>query len=81
MDFALSLTIRGMIMTVASQLKQTIASLQGAAASISTYAEHHPDEEVKELFRSCQREIESILQELNQRLGQIEYEEPQFKGY
>lgn len=68
-------------MTVASQLKQTIASLEGAAASIAAYAQHHPDEKVKELFLSCQSEIEAILQELNRRLGQIEFEEPQYRGF
>jgi hypothetical protein len=81
MDFALSPKKRGIGMTVASQLKQTITSLQGAASSMANYALHHPDRQVKELFQDCQHEVELILQELNHRLQEIEFEEPQFRGF
>lgn len=68
-------------MTVASQVKQTYAALKGARATIELYGLHHPDRRVKELFISCHEEIENIAKQLEKRVGQIEREEPQFKGF
>ncbi|MDQ0337591.1 hypothetical protein J2S00_000361 [Caldalkalibacillus uzonensis] len=68
-------------MTVASKLKQTIASLKGAAATMETYAAHHPDQQVKETFKTCRQQAEQIIAELDQRLQEMEFEEPQYKGF
>lgn len=68
-------------MTVASQLKQTIAALKGVTSNIEIYALHHPDPQVKALFQGCHQDLSAILSDLNQRLKQVEFEEPQFKGF
>lgn len=68
-------------MTVASQVKQTHASLKGACATIALYSQHHPDPKIKELFLSCHEELDRITQQVGKRVGQIEREEPQFKGF
>jgi hypothetical protein len=70
----------GIQMTVASQIKQTLASLKGAEATIKTYAIHHPDQVTKGEFLSCEQKMKSIISDLEKRIQQIEYEEPQFKG-
>lgn len=68
-------------MTVASKIKQTLASIRGAQALIKQYAAYHPDENVKEDFLQSGNQIEQIIQDLEQRVKEIEFEEPQFKGY
>jgi hypothetical protein len=68
-------------MTVASQIKQTLASLKGAESTIKTYAAHHPDPVSKEEFKTCEQKIKIIIGDIERRIQQIEYEEPQFKGY
>ncbi|GAB6087727.1 DUF1657 domain-containing protein [Alkaliphilus crotonatoxidans] len=68
-------------MTVASQVKQTYASLKGACATIKMYGEYHPDPEIKALFSDCHEKLERITRQVEKRVGQIEREEPQFKGF
>jgi hypothetical protein len=68
-------------MTVASQIKQTLASLKGAEATIKTYAAHHPDPDTKKEFKTCEQKIKTMIGNLEYRIQQIEFEEPQFKGY
>lgn len=68
-------------MTVASQLKQTLAALKGAEATISTFAIHHPDEETQQNFSQAQIRLNNVIQDLEKRIQQVEFEEPQFKGY
>lgn len=68
-------------MTVASQIKQTLAALKGAQATLQTYAEHHPDQNIKAEFQSCENRLENMIQGLETRIQQIEFEEPQYKGY
>jgi hypothetical protein len=68
-------------MTVATQIKQTLASLKGASSTIETYAIHHPDTQTKEEFFQSKQQMDKIIEELELRIQQIEFEEPQFKGY
>ncbi|KAB3531492.1 hypothetical protein [Alkaliphilus serpentinus] len=68
-------------MTVASQIKQTHAMLQGVEATISTYANHHPDKITRELMLECREKISSTIQELSTRIKEIENEEGQYKGF
>lgn len=68
-------------MTVASQIKQTLAALKGAEALIDQYANYHPDPNAKNDFMTCKNQLEEIVQDLEQRVREIEFEEPQFKGF
>jgi len=71
----------GRYMTVASQIKQTLAALKGAQSTIQTYAKHHPNQETKVEFKQCDQKLNEIILDLEKRIQQIEFEEPQFKGY
>lgn len=68
-------------MTVASKLKQTLATLKGAEALIGQYASYHPDPQVKSDFHQCKNQLQEIVQGLETRVKEIEFEEPQFKGF
>lgn len=67
-------------MTVASQLKQTIASLKGSEATLRIYEAQTNDEETKTVFNETLKEAEDITRDLELRLQVIENQEPQYKG-
>jgi len=68
-------------MTVASNVKQTLAGLKGARATLATMAaiEKHPDNKAL-LDRHVER-IAEVVAALEQRVGALEYEEPQYRGF
>lgn len=67
-------------MTVGTQLKQTLATLKGADSTLSQYSALYPDPQAKQDFNQAQSAIQHIIDDLDQRIKIIEFEEPQFKG-
>lgn len=67
-------------MTTASKLKQTLAGLKSARATLKEYAEKARHDEAKAAFQDAQEVIGGIVQGLEERISHIEFEEPQFKG-
>ncbi|UNC93305.1 DUF1657 domain-containing protein [Candidatus Contubernalis alkaliaceticus] len=67
-------------MTVASQLKQTLASLKSAQGTIRTYALQSQEEELRNIFQESLETTGEIINSLEDRLKKIEFEEPQYKG-
>jgi hypothetical protein len=70
-----------MTMTVASQVKQTLASLKSAQASLETFALNTQNEQAKQLFTQSAQTTQSIIEQLEARVQQLEQEEPQYKGF
>lgn len=68
-------------MTVAAQVKQTLASLKGAQASLETFALGTQNQQAKQLFTQSAQSTQSIIDQLESRVQQIEQEEPQYKGF
>lgn len=71
--------IGGHIMTVATQVKQTIAGLKSAQASLETFALQTENQQAKQMFKDMAQQTQSIVDTLSPRLQQIEQEEPQYK--
>lgn len=67
-------------MTVASQVKQTIASLKGAQGTLRVYSTQTRDEESRSVFTEALEETHLIIKDLENRLKTLEFEEPQYKG-
>ncbi len=67
-------------MTTASKLKQTLAGLKGAQATLKEYAEKSRHDEARAAFHDAQAVVGGIVEGLEERVSQIELEEPQFKG-
>jgi thiamine phosphate synthase YjbQ (UPF0047 family) len=67
-------------MTVASQVKQTLASLKGARGTLRVYSTQTRDEETRSVFIDAIEETHSIIEDLENRLKTLEFEEPQYKG-
>jgi len=67
-------------MTIASDVKNCIASLNGAKNNFSRLALLSRDDEAKRIFHECMMETDEIIQELQNRVYTLEREEPQYKG-
>ncbi|MCL6639183.1 MAG: DUF1657 domain-containing protein [Firmicutes bacterium] len=68
-------------MTVASQVKQTLAGLKSAQASLEQFALQTQNQQAKQLYTTAARQAKSIVDMLEPRISQIEQEEPQYKGF
>ncbi|MGO4888263.1 DUF1657 domain-containing protein [Anaerobacillus sp. MEB173] len=66
-------------MTVASQVKQTLAGLKSAQASLEGFALQTENQQAKQLFQNAAQQTQTIVDSLSPRLQQIEQEEPQYK--
>ncbi len=67
-------------MTVASNVKQCMVSLKSAKETLSNLALKSSDEQTKRTFHESMIEVEEIISDLQRRIGQLEFEEPQYKG-
>ena len=67
-------------MTAISKVKQTLATLKGAEATLEMYSLQERDKESKTIYSEASKEIGKIKLELEKRVGVMEFEEPQYKG-
>ena len=67
-------------MTVASQVKQTLANLRSAQATLRIYATQSQPAEARQVFAEAVGRVGEILGELEERSKLLEFEEPQYKG-
>lgn len=67
-------------MTVASNVKQTLASLKGIESTLKIYSVQSRKEEEKAIYKKELQTVESVIKDLEDRLKVLEFEEPQYKG-
>ncbi|MRG86311.1 DUF1657 domain-containing protein [Salinibacillus xinjiangensis] len=68
-------------MTVSAQVKQTVAGLKSAQASLEQFALQTQDKQAKQLYDNAAQQTKSLVQSLEPRVTQIEQEEPEYKGF
>lgn len=68
-------------MTVSSSVKQTLAGLKSAQASLETFALSTQNKQAKQMFTQSAQQTQSIIDQLETRVQQLEQEEPQYKGF
>lgn len=68
-------------MTVASQVKQTLASLKSSQANLENFALQTQNQQAKQLYTTAAQQTKAIVDSLEPRILQIEKEEPQYKGF
>lgn len=66
-------------MTVGTQVQQTVAGLKSAQASFEGFALQTENKQAKQLYQNAAQQTQSIIDNLEPRLQQIEQEEPQYK--
>ncbi len=67
-------------MTVASQVKQTLASIKGAQGTLRLYAAQTQDDETRSVYNNALETTQEIVNDLEKRLRVLEHQEPQYKG-
>lgn len=68
-------------MTVSSQVKQTLAGLKSAQASLEQFALQTQNQQAKQIYTNAATQTQTIVNTLEQRVQQLEQEEPQYKGF
>lgn len=68
-------------MTVGTQVKQTLASLKGVQATLEAFSSIEENQEAKDILYRNARRINGVIRDLEKRVGVLEYEEPQYKGF
>ena len=66
-------------MTVGEKMHQTLASLEGAAANLKTFALETQDKNAQQMFNDLSDQTENIFNSLKGRVNYIEQQEPQYK--
>ncbi|GGM39022.1 hypothetical protein GCM10011351_26470 [Paraliobacillus quinghaiensis] len=68
-------------MTVASDVKQCLSSVKSAESGLARLKEHAEDEEMKAIFTETMTTMSEIIEDLKKRVGKLELEEEQYKGF
>ncbi len=66
-------------MTVGTQMKQAIARIQSASATMKTFSLETEDKQAKAEFEKIARQLDDTLEVLKGRQNYIESQEPQYK--
>lgn len=67
-------------MTVASQVKQLLATLKSSQGTIRLYASQAQKEETRAVYDEAVETTAEIINDLEKRLSVLENQEPQYKG-
>ncbi|MFE8702025.1 DUF1657 domain-containing protein [Cytobacillus sp. FJAT-54145] len=67
-------------MTVASNIKQTLSTIKGIEAQLSSLAQNAKEESASITFHETMMTIGEIKKDLQIRLTEVEQEEPEYKG-
>lgn len=67
-------------MTVASQIKQVLATLKGSQGTLRLYAAQAQKDEARAAYDEAVETTSEIIHDLEKRLSAVEYQEPQYKG-
>jgi hypothetical protein len=66
--------------TVADQMEQAIAGVQGAAANMKQFAQQTQDQQAKETFKQLSHTLDGAVETLRKRQQYIQSQEPQYRG-
>ncbi|WP_413380374.1 DUF1657 domain-containing protein [Alkalihalobacillus sp. 1P02AB] len=67
-------------MTVASQVKGTLASLKGVEATLMTISLQAEGHDKRNRFHQASLKTKTVIHELEKRVAELERQEPQYKG-
>ena len=68
-------------MTTYSKVKQTVASLEGARYTMEMYGHIAQKEEMRDTFLRNAQRLDTVLDRLKKRVRELEFVEPQYKGF
>ncbi|MED1201567.1 DUF1657 domain-containing protein [Heyndrickxia acidicola] len=65
-------------MTVINNIKQTVAGLKSAQASLEGFALATDNKQAKQLYQDAAQQTQAIVNTLTPRMNEVEQEEPQY---
>jgi hypothetical protein len=65
-------------MTVGTQMKKAVASLESVSSSMKTFALETQDQQAKEMYQQLAKTFDDALTTLRQRQTYMEQQEPQY---
>lgn len=68
-------------MTVGTDVKTCVASLKSAQASLEQFALATQNEAAKTMFEFAAESTQQVIDQMAQRVAELENEEPQYKGF
>lgn len=69
----------GIVMTVATQVRQAIAGLKSVQASFEQFSLQTENKQAKQMYQNAAEQTMQVLQSVEPRLQEIEQEEPQYR--
>ncbi|HER2162483.1 TPA: DUF1657 domain-containing protein, partial [Streptococcus pyogenes] len=66
---------------IGSEVKQCLASLKGVEANLSSLALRTQDNESKQTLHETMMVVNEVVTDLKKRVGELEREEFQYKGF
>ncbi|HEY8342137.1 MAG TPA: DUF1657 domain-containing protein [Calditerricola sp.] len=66
-------------MTIGNRLQTTLASAQGVAADLKSYALETQDQQAKQLYQQLAQTMDSVVTALQSRVNYVLQQEPQYK--
>jgi len=67
-------------MTVASQVKQTLAGLKSVQGTLRIYSTQSQDEETVSIYKEALETTQAVINDLEKRVQVLEFQEPQYRG-
>ncbi len=67
-------------MTVGSNVKQTLANLKGIESTLRIYSIQSSNKEEILAYKKALQTTESVINDIENRIKTLEFEEPQYKG-
>ncbi|MHC0037846.1 DUF1657 domain-containing protein [Pseudoneobacillus sp. C159] len=67
-------------MTIAANVNQCLTTIKGITAQLSIFALNFEDETAKRVLHETMLTMEEVKKDLEKRITEIEWEEPQYKN-
>lgn len=68
-------------MTIAAQVKQTLASLKGIEATLKNFSVIEENPDAKTILNDNAQRVNQVINDFEKRLSVLEFAEPQYKGF
>ncbi|WP_226034540.1 DUF1657 domain-containing protein [Aquibacillus saliphilus] len=68
-------------MTIGSQVKTSLSSIKSLQSSLSSLSMRSQNEEAKRVFHETMMIMDEVCIDLQKRVGELEREEEQYKGF
>lgn len=68
-------------MTVGTKVKTALSNLKSVQADFESFALETQDKDAKKLWADAARQTRQVLERVEQRVREMEREEPEYRGY